>query len=106
MPNLHTQQESAPAREGPAKDHVWSGRNGAKSVLPRALVRPGSGAQVRAGPRNKSGRALRSAAQAARDRARPQSRSTSRTVSNADEHEKRAGTVSGPALSSTLIFVE
>ena len=59
------------------------------SVLPRALVRPGSGAQVRAGPRNKSGRALRSAAIAARDRARPQPRSIYHTVFNAGEHEKK-----------------
>jgi len=50
MSKLHPQQETAPAQEGPAKDHVWSGRNGAKSVLPHALVRPGRGAQVRAGP--------------------------------------------------------
>ena len=65
------------------------------SVLPRALVRPGSGAQVRAGPGRISGRALRSAAPAARDRARPQPRSISRTVANAGEHEKRAETVAG-----------
>jgi len=76
------------------------------SLLPRALVRPGSGAQVRAGPRNKSGRALRSASQDARDRARHKPRSISRTVSNAGEHEKRAGTVAGPALVGASVFVE
>lgn len=76
------------------------------SVLPRALVRPGSGAQVRAGPRNKSGRALRSAATAARDRARPQPRSISQTVANACEHEKGREPLPAPPSLHASIFVE
>ena len=65
------------------------------SVLPRALVRPGRGAQVRAGPTNKNAAPAGAPLQAARDRARHKSRSAVRPNSSTGEHEKRAGTVTG-----------
>ena len=60
---------------GSGKGRVGSKASGACRVPQLPAARPGAGSQVRAGPKNKSRRTLRSASQDARHRVRPQPRS-------------------------------
>jgi hypothetical protein len=60
---------------GSGQGRVGSKASGACRVPKLPAARPGAGSQVRAGPKNKLRRTLRSASQDARDRVRPQPRS-------------------------------
>ncbi len=78
---MHIESSSTPpakdstCERGSGQGRVGSKASGACRVPSFPPPDPGAGSQVRAGPKNKSRRTLRSASPDARDRVRPQSRS-------------------------------
>ena len=72
--------EDSTCERGSGQGRVGSKASGTCRVPKLPAARPGAGSQVRAGPKNKLRRTLRSASQDARDRVRPQPRSTYRAA--------------------------
>ena len=70
--------EDSTCERGSGQGRVGSKASGTCRVPKLPAARPVAGSQVRAGPKNKLRRTLRSASQDARDRVRPQPRSTYR----------------------------